>query len=97
MFEESTEAALNPDDLARVAEGIFETQQPINRGGEAYFVILNSLVLRVPLRAKAILAPPLFILERAFNRLPGRFLFAYFIPWWRWLSTPVTKSGATSD
>lgn len=88
-FEESTEAALDPDELLRLAGDMFEAQKPIYRGGPAYFLILNSLVLRVPLGAKARLAPPLFVVERGYNRLPGKSFFPYFIARWRRLATPV--------
>ena len=93
-FEESTEGALDPSELLQQAGGMFEAQNTVYRGGPAYFLILNSLVLRIPLKAKNRLAPPLFLAERAFNRLPGRSLFPYFIARWRRLPTPITGRGA---
>ena len=41
-------------------------------GGPAYFLIYNSLVMRVPLSIKRYVAPPLFWAETAWNALPGK-------------------------
>lgn len=91
-FEEGTEGALDPNELLKLAGGMFEAEEKtVYRGGPAYFLILNSLVLRVPLKAKTMLAPPLFAVERAYNRLPGKAFFPYFIAKWRRPATPVSS------
>lgn len=91
-FEEGTEGALDPNELLKLAGGMFAAEKTVYRGGPAYFLILNSLVLRVPLKAKTKLAPPLFVVEHAYNRLPGRVFFPYFIARWRRLATPVPRT-----
>ena len=82
-FEASTEAALSHDALLRSASGLFEGLSVTYGGGPAYFLVYNSLVLRVPGRLKPIIEGPLVYLERGFNALPGRMLFPFFVARWR--------------
>ncbi len=82
-FDAATEQALDHTALARVAETYFAVDSVHHAGGPAYFLVLNSLILRVPRAAKRALVPPLFALERAWNRLPGRLPFAFFAAVWR--------------
>ena len=82
-FDASTEAALDHDAIARTAAEWFEPERVVYLGGPAYFLIYNSLILRVPRAAKGTLAPPLFAAERAYNLLPGRVWYPYFIARWR--------------
>ncbi|KKC34017.1 hypothetical protein WH91_05275 [Devosia psychrophila] len=69
-FEADTEGALHPAELAGEAAEYFAVERSFTIGGPAYFVILNSLVVRVPLPAKKYLAPPLFVAERLWNAVP---------------------------
>jgi SAM-dependent methyltransferase len=82
-FDAPTERALSHDDLVAMADRRFEPELVRFVGGPAYFLILNSLVLRVPLRAKPWLAPIVFPLERAFNRLDLRPAAPIFLARWR--------------
>jgi SAM-dependent methyltransferase len=82
-FDAPTEQALGHDDLVRLAGGDFEADMVRYLGGPAYFAILNSLVLRVPLAAKPWLAPALFPLESAVNALNSRRAGPIFIARWR--------------
>ena len=82
-FDAPTEHALSHDELLRMAAGRFRSEVVQYIGGPAYFAILNSLVLRVPLAAKRWLSPGLFPLEAAFNSLNARKLGAAFIARWR--------------
>ena len=71
-FEADTEAAILPAELLKQAEHWFAPVRTFYNGGPAYFAILNSLVTRISLSAKPILAPPLFVAERAWNAVaPG--------------------------
>ena len=82
-FEAGTEAALDHDDILRRAGGRFEPIDVRYHGGPAYFLVLNSLVLRIPTGLKARLAPLLFSLETAYDRCPGRLPFPCFVARWR--------------
>ena len=81
-FEPGTEAALDARDLIAQAGGRFVAKRVVYHGGPAYFLICNSLVLRVPLRLKPVLSPPLFWLERAWNAVPVPAAHATFMAVW---------------
>jgi SAM-dependent methyltransferase len=87
-FEADTEAALNHDEIARIAAPWFSPESCRFMGGPAYFLIFNSLLFRLPVKAKPLLAPPLFALEGIYNLLPGRRLYPYFVARWRRNATP---------
>lgn len=82
-FDASTEAALDHDAIAAMASEWFEPERVVYLGGPAYFLIYNSLILRVPRSVKGALSSPLFVAERAYNLLPGRLWYPYFIARWR--------------
>src|SRR5690606_41270629 len=65
-FEADTEAAIEPSCLEKLFCG-FTVERSFAVGGPAYFGVLNSLVLRIPLGAKKFIAPPL--LDRKSTRL----------------------------
>ncbi len=88
-FEAETEAALDHDCLSAQAARYFQPIASRYMGGPAYFLIYNSMIFRVPKALKRHLGPVLYPLERACNRLPGRFLFPYFIARWRRLDHPL--------
>jgi SAM-dependent methyltransferase len=81
-FEEATEAALDPRSLIALAGDKFTAKRVKYHGGPAYFLIYNSLVMRVPLRWKGTLAPPLFWLERLWNAIPLPAAHATFLARW---------------
>jgi ubiquinone/menaquinone biosynthesis C-methylase UbiE len=82
-FDEHTEEALDHEAIAELASPWFTPQDCQHLGGPAYFLIYNSLVLRVPLGSKNAIAPALFKIEEAFNRLPGRRVYPYFVARWK--------------
>lgn len=82
-FEANTEAALKHDDLAALAAPYFVPERVSFIGGPAFYLILNSLVTRVPLKLKPGLSKLLFPVETAYNWLPGRAPFAVFLADWR--------------
>lgn len=88
-FESDTEHALKHEDLVALAQPYFVPEKIIYTGGPAFYLILNSLIMRVPLRAKPILAPALFPIESLYNTLPGRAPFAVFLARWRRTDVPV--------
>lgn len=78
-FDETSEMALSPEMIHEASAGAFRVDLVRYMGGPAYFLIFNSLILRVPRGVKPLLAAPLFALEGAYNRLPGQRPFPYFI------------------
>jgi ubiquinone/menaquinone biosynthesis C-methylase UbiE len=88
-FEDETESALDHDALSAMAAPYFRPIASRYMGGPAYFLIYNSMIFRLPKTVKRLIAPVLFPLEGAYNRLPGKLLFPYFIAQWRRLDSPV--------
>lgn len=82
-FDAPTECALNHGQISDLASTWFTPENVTYRGGPAYFLIFNSLLFGLSPRAKKWLAPSLFALERLYNRLPGHFVFPYFVARWR--------------
>lgn len=81
-FEADSEAALKHKEIASLAAPYFVPRRVIYIGGPAFYLILNSLITRVPLRAKPYLASVLFPFETLYNRLPGHAAFAVFLAEW---------------
>jgi len=82
-FEEDSEAALSHSKMLSVADGRFRVHEITYLGGIAYFIIYNSLILRIPPAIKNILSPPLFAIESMTNRLPSKYFFPAFIGQWK--------------
>jgi SAM-dependent methyltransferase len=82
-FDADTERALAYAELERLAAADFEPIDVRYLGGPGYFLILNSLVTRTPRMLKRVVAPPLFAFDWAYNGLPGKRLFPYFVARWR--------------
>ena len=59
--EADTEEALAHDDIAEIGSEWFEPVSHSFLGGPAYFLILNSLLFRIPLAAKPKIAPPFLL------------------------------------
>jgi SAM-dependent methyltransferase len=82
-FHEHEEEPLDASALLELAGGDFEQEELRYLGGPAYFLILNSLVTRIPARVKSLLAPALFRADDAYNRLPGAKPYPMFIARWK--------------
>lgn len=82
-FDHLTESPLDYDDLVMRYANYFRPLNVAFFGGPAYFLILNSLIMRVPLFIKNILAFFLFPIEQLWNRIPGRALFPAFLAQWQ--------------
>jgi ubiquinone/menaquinone biosynthesis C-methylase UbiE len=82
-FDAPTEHALSHDELIGLSGGRFRAEVVRYIGGPAYFLVLNSLIMRVPLGAKGWMAAVTWPLERAFNRLNSRRAASAFIARWR--------------
>ena len=88
-FDAETEHALNHDEIFEYVGQYFRCQDLTYFGGPAYFGVLNSMILRVPLRLKPLISPPLMVAERLWNRLPGRSMHNVFLGRWVRNDTPV--------
>lgn len=82
-FDAETEQALNHDDILATGSRHFEAVSVRYFGGPAYFLVLNSLVFRLPHAIKAGIAAPLMLAERVYNALPGRLWYPAFLAHWR--------------
>jgi SAM-dependent methyltransferase len=82
-FDQETEAALNHGAIAKLASEHFSAAFCRYMGGPAYFLIYNSLLFRLPARLKRRIAPPLFVLERLYDLLPGCWWYPYFVARWQ--------------
>jgi SAM-dependent methyltransferase len=82
-FDANMEAAISYPALRRSCAHLFEERSARHLGGPAYFLILMSMVLRVPLGLKPYIAPPLMRIERAWNLIPARQAHAIFVAQWK--------------
>jgi SAM-dependent methyltransferase len=90
-FDAATEHALFHDDLLASASEYFTCTDTRYFGGPGYFVILNSMILRIPPKVKPYLSPPLIEVERYWNRIPGRRFHNVFLARWRRNETKATN------
>ena len=81
-FDAHTEDGLCHEDLLRLGSGQFSCKNLTFFGGPAFFLVYNSLVFRIPRPVKTCLSPPLMLLEKLYNGLPGRWPFTSFAAHW---------------
>jgi SAM-dependent methyltransferase len=81
-FDAATERALTPAELLEHAGARFIPERVAYYGGPGYFLISQSLLFRIPKPVKRAIAPPLMVVEQAFNRLPLPWLHPYFAARW---------------
>jgi len=86
-FDAPTERALDHDSVLQLAGRRFKLLDVRYGGGPAYFLVLNSLLFRLPKSVKSLISPSLFALEDVFHALPGRKAFANFIARWERIAT----------
>lgn len=86
-FDEDSEHALDHDEILSMAAPYFTEEFKRYMGGPAYFFVLNSMIMRVPLKLKPYISPPFMVLERCYSHLPGRAPFNVFLA--RWQRTDV--------
>ncbi|MDR2416625.1 MAG: class I SAM-dependent methyltransferase [Holosporales bacterium] len=85
-FEAESEASLDHDHLLHMANdrgNRFTAEMIKYFGGPAFYLIYNSMIFRVPLGLKPIIAPPLTFCERIYNKLPWKWLHSSFLAQWR--------------
>lgn len=81
-FDATNESALAHHELLQAAGGTFKSQKLQYFGGPAFFLVYNSLVFRLGDGVKAAVTPALLTAERAYQRLPARWLFSSFLAQW---------------
>jgi SAM-dependent methyltransferase len=82
-FRAQEEHPLHHDEILAIASKDFRLVSVRYLGGPAYFLVLNSLITRVPYQLKPFLAKPLMWMERVYNKLPGTSLYPMFIAQWQ--------------
>jgi SAM-dependent methyltransferase len=80
-FDAPNEHALCHDETLKLIEE-FSLRDVRYFGGPAYFGVLNSMILRIPLAAKRYTSPPLMIAERRWNHLPWATMHNVFHARW---------------
>jgi SAM-dependent methyltransferase len=93
-FDAPTEQALSHNVILEQAAPYFEGEAVRYFGGLAYFLILNSLIMRVPLGLKPALWPIVKPIEVAFGNIPWSGMYPCFLARWKRTGVPVS-SGAT--
>ena len=73
------------------ASPYFESEAVRYFGGPAYFLILNSLIMRVPLAAKPILWPIVKPVEAALGNIPLPAIYPCFLAKWKRTSVLVAE------
>jgi SAM-dependent methyltransferase len=77
-FDAQSERPLDALEIARAGHGRFALERiTYFGGGPAYFLIQNSLILRLPLWLKRPIATPLMMADAACSWLPARFHAAF--------------------
>jgi len=82
-FEAETERPLHYSDLTTLFGSRFEPIDVHYMGGPGYFLVLNSLMFRLPKMLKRLVSAPLLGFDALYNRLPGIAPFPYFLARWR--------------
>jgi len=82
-FDHATEAALDHDEILEMAGSSYEAEFVKHFGGPAFYLIFNSMITRVPISVKPVIAPPLMVCEAVYNALPGRLAFPAFVARWQ--------------
>ena len=93
-FDAPTEEALSHDAILKQASPYFEGNGVRYFGGLAYFLILNSLIMRVPLGVKPALWPIVKPVEIALGNIPWSGMYPCFLAKWKRTSVPVSGDAA---
>jgi SAM-dependent methyltransferase len=83
LFDEKNEAAIAYPRFLERYESLFEEVNVRYAGGPAYYLVLSSLVLRVPHRLKRLYSPAFIASQTMWNKLPRPQFHAFFVAQWR--------------
>jgi SAM-dependent methyltransferase len=81
-FDASSEAALSYPRLRVQFQSLFTERRVVYGGGPAYFLVLMNMMFRIPQSWKRVYSPALMQAERAWSRLPTRYVQAFFVAQW---------------
>ena len=82
-FDFGTEEALSHDEILEKGREMFSLVSVKHMGGPGYFLILNSLLFRLPKPLKYLIASLLIFIDSLFNKLPfGKWAYPYFVARW---------------
>lgn len=95
-FDAETEEALSHAKIINQASDHFELVDLKYFGGPAYFLLLNSLIMRVPILVKPFLSPFLFFMERCYQRISSKKTAPCFIASWRVIKSNERGSNVTA-
>jgi len=83
MFDAENEAAIDHNSIFSAAQPQFALQQIKYSGGPAYFLVLQSMILRIPRPVKHAISAPLIVIERLWDHLPGQRFHNTFLARWQ--------------
>ena len=81
-FEACTERALSHDAMLKQFSKYFRCESVVYKGGPGALLLLHNWALRIPQSWKPWYARPLTAIERAWERLPTKLPFNFFIAKW---------------
>jgi SAM-dependent methyltransferase len=81
-FDSQNERALAHAELLSLANDDFVCRDIKYFGGPAFFCVLQSMILRIPLSVKTFISPPLIVAERAWNLIPSTRMHNAFVARW---------------
>jgi len=81
-FEACSERALSHDEMLKQFSKHFRCESIAYKGGPAALLLLHNWALRVPQSWKPWYARPLMALDRAWERLPTKLPFNFFVAKW---------------
>ena len=82
-FFSDNEAAINVRSLEQEFAAQFEFERVSYQGNVAFLLVLNSLVFRIPVRAKPYYSPLLLKLETLINEIQGKLTSCFVVGRWR--------------
>ncbi|HEY1545846.1 MAG TPA: class I SAM-dependent methyltransferase [Xanthobacteraceae bacterium] len=81
-FEACTERALSHDEMLKQFSQHFRCESVVYKGGPGALLLLHNWALRIPQSWKPWYARPLMAAERAWERLPTKLPFNFFVAKW---------------
>lgn len=82
-FFSDNEASINVESLEREFSAQFKSSRVSYLGNIAFLFVLNSLIFRIPLRAKPYYSPVFIKLESLINKLQGKLTSCFVVARWQ--------------
>lgn len=82
-FFADNEAAIDVESLEREFSSQFKSDKVEYRGNVAFLLVLNSLIFRIPLKAKPYYSPALIKLEALISKLQGKLNSCFVVARWQ--------------